>query len=82
MKTIKTILLLTTMYFFMSVPSIAGTKDCSHLVKYHKILLCKAGSDKYENEVGTKKKTKKDKGESFNEKYDSLADILKELKGD
>ena len=61
----------------MSVTSIVEAKDCSHLIKLHQKLICKAGSDKYEVT-----KTKRKKEESFNEKYNSLTDIIKKLKGD
>ena len=58
-------------------------KDCSHLKgkKLHKYLACKGGSDRYDNEVSTTStEVKKKKGESFNEKYNSLFDIFKKAK--
>ena len=95
MKTIKMMLLLSTIAFFTSVPFEVEAKDCSHLIKLHKKLLCKTGSDKYDSErssvtVKTEKikkegvlKRLKDlskKAESFNEKNDSLVDIFKKEK--
>ena len=77
MKIIKIIFLLTALCFFTSVPFVVKAKDCSDLKKIHKKLMCKAGSDKYDET-----KTKKKKAESFNKKYNSLADIIKKLKGD
>jgi hypothetical protein len=54
-------------------------KDCSHLKgkKIHKYIACKGGSDRYDDEVSTPVEVKEKKGESFNEKYNSLADIFK-----
>ena len=63
--------------------SAGSKKDCSHLKgkKLHKYLACKAGSDRYDNEVSTTStEVKKKKGESFNEKYNSLTDIFKKIK--
>ena len=63
--------------------SAGSKKDCSHLKakKLHKYLACKAGSDRYDNEVSTTStEVKKKKGESFNEKYNSLVDIFKKVK--
>ena len=54
------------------------SKDCSHLKKLHKKLLCKTGSDMYDDDtsdISTEvKETKKD---GFNKKYNSFADFLK-----
>lgn len=72
MKTIKITLLLTVIAFFMSVPNVSEAKDCSHLVKLHEKLMCKAGSDTYDSEASTttaktekvkkEKKVKKERG--------------------
>ena len=84
MKTIKRMLLLAAVVFFTSVPFAVGAKDCSDLKKLHKKLLCKAGSDRYDSERSAAAvkvdKVEKEKGESFNEKYNSLADIIKKMK--
>ena len=84
MKITKKIFLLTTLIFFTFAHSFVEARDCSDLKKLHKKLMCKAGSDKYNSErTETTIKTdkvKKNKGESFNEKYNSLADIIKKLK--
>ena len=60
--------------------SAGSKKDCSHLKggKIHKYLACKAGSSRYDDEVYTPSTVKK-KGETFNEKYDSLTDVLKKI---
>ena len=88
MKTIKMMLVIFCVAFITS-SSYADEhniyqKDCSHLKKLHKKLMCKAGSDKYNSErTETAIKTdkvKKNKGESFNEKYNSLSDVLEALK--
>ena len=46
--------------------------------------MCKAGSDKYDSERSATAveadKVKKSKGESFNEKYNSLADFFRKKK--
>ena len=73
MKTIKIILLFATIALFTSVPLVveaAEAKDCSQFKKLHKKLMCKAGG--YSKD--------KNEGESFNEKYNSLADIIKKFK--
>ena len=53
-------------------------KDCSHLKgnKFHKYLACKSGSSKYDDEP-VKVVEEKKEGETFNEKYNSLADLFK-----
>ena len=63
--------------------SAGSKKDCSHLKggKLHKYLVCKAGSSRYDDEVYTPSaEVGKKKGESFNEKYNSFADIFKKVK--
>ena len=70
MKTIKITLFLTAIALFTSVPFVTEAKDCSEFKKLHKKLLCKAKVTK----------EKDSSGESFNEKYNSLADIIKKLK--
>jgi len=84
MKIIKIIFLLTALCFFTSVPFVVKAKDCSGLKKIHKKLMCKAGSDKYDSERSAtaveSDKVKKSKGESFNEKYNSLADFFRKKK--
>ena len=69
-------LLLTTIAFFTSVSFDVEAKDCSHIKKLHKKLICKSGSDRYDSDT-TKAKKEKEKGESFNEKYKTLADFFK-----
>ena len=73
MKTIKIIFLLTTIALFTSVPLVVEAEeaiDCSQFKKLHKKLICKTGGySKNKNE-----------GESFNEKYNSLADIIEKFK--
>ena len=84
MKIAKKIFLLTALLFFTFAHSFVEAKDCSDLKLLHKKLMCKAGSDRYDSdrtETATKTdKVKKNKGESFNEKYNSLSDILEALK--
>ena len=84
MKIAKKIFLLTALLFFTFSHSFVEARDCSDLKLLHKKLMCKAGSDKYDSvKSDTSVKTdkvKKDKGESFNEKYNSLSDILEALK--
>lgn len=81
MKTIKIMLLFSTIFFFTSAPFVAEAKDCSHLKKLHKKLMCSAGSDKYDSGASTTSvQVKKKKGESFNEKYNSFADFFKKKK--
>ena len=92
MKIIKTLLLLTTLSFFMTIPlevKAEAAKDCSHLKKLHKKLLCKSGSDIYDDDtsdISTDKNKEKQgkkiseffqKGEKFNKKYNTLADLFK-----
>ena len=84
MKIAKKIFLLTALLFFTFAHSFVEARDCSDLKLLHKKLMCKAGSDKYNSErsetaVKTDK-VKKNKGESFNEKYNSLSDIFDALK--
>jgi hypothetical protein len=47
----------------MSAPNV-GAKDCSHVVKLHKKLMCQAGSDVSEPSATSEKteKVKKEKG--------------------
>jgi len=51
------------MVFFMSAPNV-GAKDCSHVVKLHKKLMCQAGSDVSEPSATSEKTeiVKKEKG--------------------
>ena len=82
-------LLVIAMVFFMPIPIVAETKDCSHLVKLHKKLMCKAGSDSYDSgtsESTTKakkvkkvKKVKEANPESINVKYNTFGKILKKM---
>ena len=70
MKTIKIILLFTILALFTSVPLVveaAEAKDCSQFKKLHKKLICKTGGYTKDD----------DEGESFNEKYKTLADFVK-----
>jgi len=62
-RTIKITLLLPVIIFFISVPNVSESKDCSHLVKLHEKLMCKAGSDVQPKETTTSEKTKKVKKE-------------------
>lgn len=66
---------------FGSKTVFGSTKDCSHLKgkRLHKYLACKSGSSRYDDEKPLEVKVEK-KGETFNEKYNSLADILKKKK--
>ena len=84
MKIAKKIFLLATLLLFTFAHSFVEAKDCSDLKRLHKKLICKAGSDRYDSdriETATKTdKVKKKKGESFNEKYNSLSDVLEALK--
>ena len=84
MKITKKIFILAALLFFTFAHSFVEAKDCSDLKLLHKKLMCKAGSDKYDSdrtETATKTdKVKKNKGESFNEKYNSLSDVLEALK--
>jgi len=67
---------------FGSKTVFGSTKDCSHLKgkKFHKYLACKSGSSKYDDEEPLKVEVEEKKGETFNEKYDSLVDIFKKKK--
>ena len=87
MKTIKITLLLTVITFFISVPNVSEAKDCSHLVKLHKKLMCKAGSDVSDSEASTTsektkkvKKEKKPKKERGGQDVDTLEKLMKKLK--
>ena len=51
-KVFKIALLLTTVFFFTSAPFSVEAKDCSHIKKLHKKLMCKAGSDVTADEAG------------------------------
>jgi hypothetical protein len=53
--------------------------DCKHLKgkKIHKYVACMGGSSMYDDEVSAPSKIKEKKGESFNEKYNSLTDFFK-----
>ena len=80
----KIILLLTVIAFFMSVPNVSEAKDCSHLVKLHEKLMCKAGSDVSDSEASTTsektkkvKKEKKPKKERGGQDVDTLEDWKK-----
>ena len=83
MKSVKRMLLLAAVVFFTSVPFAVEARDCSDLKKLHKKLMCKAGSDRYDSERSATAviadKVEKEKGEPFNEKYDSIADIFKKI---
>ena len=89
MKTIKITFLLTVVVFFMSAPNVSEAKDCSHLVKLHEKLMCKAGSDVYDSEASTTSdktkivKIKKEKGvkkERGGEDVNTLEKLMKKLK--
>ena len=84
MKITKKIFILAALLFFTFAHSFVEARDCSDLKQLHKKLMCKAGSDKYDSErteaVIKTDKVKKNKGESFNEKYNSLSDVLEALK--
>ena len=90
MKTIKITLLLTVIAFFMSVPNVSEAKDCSHVVKLHEKLMCKAGSGTYDSGSSTTsekvkkekkvKKAKKVKKERGGEDVDTLEKLMKKLK--
>ena len=81
---IRNITILTALLFFTFAHSFVEARDCSDFKQLHKKLMCKAGSDKYDperSETAVKPdKVKKNKGESFNEKYNSLSDIFDALK--
>ena len=79
--------MLTVIAFFMSVPNVSEAKDCSHLVKLHEKLMCKAGSDTYDSEASTTtaktekvKKEKKVKKERGGEDVNTLEKLMKKLK--
>ena len=89
MKTIKITFLLTVVVFFMSAPNVSEAKNCSHLVKLHEKLMCKAGSDVDDSEASTtsdktkKVKIKKEKGvkkERGGEDVNTLEKLMKKLK--
>ncbi len=86
-KTIKITLLLTLITFFISIPNTSKAKDCSHLVKLHEKLMCKAGSDVYDSDASTTfqktekvKKEKKVKKERGGEDVNTLEKLMKKLK--
>ena len=43
MKTVKTMLLLTTISFFISIPFSAEARDCSNPKGFHEKMMCKMG---------------------------------------
>ena len=80
-------LLLTVITFFISAPNVSEAKDCSHLVKLHEKLMCKADSDTYDSEASTTsektekvKKEKKLKKERGGEDVNTLEKLMKKLK--
>ena len=86
LKTIKITLLFTVVAFFMSVPNVSEAKDCSHLVKLHEKLMCKAGSDVSDSEASTTsektekvKKKKKAKKERGGQDVDTLEKLMKKI---
>ena len=74
MKTIKITLLLTVIAFFMLAPDVSEAKDCSHVVKLHKKLMCQAGSDVSEPSTTSEKteKVKKEKSSRRKEEEKTL----------
>ena len=79
MKTIKTILLFTTIITFASI-SYSEAKECNYKSMVQQAI-CKGlggaeGSGTSEKAV----KVKKEKGEGFNKKYNSFADFFKKKK--
>ena len=75
----------TVIAFFMSAPNVLEAKDCSHVVKLHKKLMCKAGSDDSEPSTTSEKteKVKKEKGvkkERGGEDVNTLEKLMKKLK--
>ena len=77
----------TVVAFFMSVPNVSEAKDCSHLVKLHEKLMCKAGFSTYDSEASTTsektekvKKEKELKKERWGEDVNTLEKLMKKLK--
>ena len=69
----------------MSVPNVSEAKDCSHVVKLHKKLMCQAGSDVSEPSTTSEKtekvkKEKKLKKERGGEDVNTLEKLMKKLK--
>ena len=91
MKTIKITLLLTVIVSFVSILSTVEAKHCSHTKTLAEKLQCAGDSSQWNkaesssdeikaesssDEIKKDKKVKKAKGESFNEKYKTLADVI------
>ena len=86
-RTIKITLLLTFITFFISVSNASAATDCSHLVKLHEKLMCKAGAGKYDSDASTTsektknvKKETKVKKERGGEDINTLEKMFKKLK--
>ena len=78
-------MLLTVIAFFMLAPNVSEAKDCSHVVKLHKKLMCQAGSDDSEPSTTSEKtekvkKEKKLKKERGGEDVNTLEKLMKKLK--
>ena len=89
MKTIKIMLLLTVIVFFVSITGTVEAKHCSHKKTLTEKVQCAGDSSQWNKAESSSdeikkdkkvKKVKKAKGESFNEKYKTLADIIKKYK--
>ena len=91
-KTIKITLLLTVIAFFVSIPSTVEAKHCSHKKTLAEKLECAGDSSQWNQAESSSDEIKKDKkvkkvkkekrkiiGESFNEKYKTLTDIIKKF---
>ena len=87
MKLIRIITLLAFIFSFTSISFVAEAKDCSHLKKLHKKLMCKAGSDLYDSNTSATsketnksvKKEKKSKKERGGEDVNTLEKLFKKI---
>ena len=81
MKTKKIIVLLTAISFLTSAPFAVQAKNCSGFkMLSHKWIMCQTGSNKYEADMEALAQAMEEEGESFNEKYGSIADFFKKRK--
>ena len=81
MKTKKIIVLLSAISFLTTAPLAVQAKDCdSFKLLSHKWIMCQTGSNKYEADMEALAVAMEEEGDSFNEKYGSIADFFKKNK--
>ena len=75
MKVIKIAVLLAVFYVFSSIPFSVQAKDCSHLTMLsHKWIMCKMGSDKFNDGATSTSTQPKEKG-STNSLWEKIKNI-------